>query len=123
MHPKVAAAPNRKRSGRTAFDQVLATGRVTDSFRALDRRPAAGRTGGVARCLTTFVLGSIAQGALFVLVAAELERRGVGTNWLAAVAAVRLARIPAVLAVRRCVRRPVSDKDGVRSHRRHAVEP
>ena len=37
------------------------------------------------------VLGSIAQGAPFVLVAAELERRGVGTNWLAAVAAVRLA--------------------------------
>ena len=47
--------------------------------------------GGVARCLSTYLLGSIAQGAPFVLVAAELERRGVGTNWLAAVAAVRLA--------------------------------
>jgi dTMP kinase len=41
--------------------------------------------------LTTYVFGSIAQGAPFVLVAAALERRGVGPAWLAAVAAVRLA--------------------------------
>ena len=58
---------------------------------SIDDPTRVGSGGGVAACLTTFVLGSIAQGAPFVLVAAELERRGVGTSWLAAVAAVRLA--------------------------------
>ncbi len=37
------------------------------------------------------MLGGIAQGAPFVLVAAELERREIGSGWLAAVAAARLA--------------------------------
>lgn len=45
----------------------------------------------VAPWFATFVLGSIAQGAPFVVVAASLERREVGSGWLAAVAAVRLA--------------------------------
>jgi MFS family permease len=46
---------------------------------------------GLAPCLGTFVLGGIAQGAPFVLVAASLERQDAGSGWLAVVAAVRLA--------------------------------
>ena len=92
MHPYIAAASGRKRSGLAAFDPALATASIAnvdgDVARRSGRRNA---DGGVAACLTAFVLGSIAQGAPFVLVAAELERRGVGTSWLAAVAAVRLA--------------------------------
>lgn len=92
MHPYIAAAIGRERSAVPAFDRSLTTVGGTDSNRGVDRRLDAGRMGnGVAACLTAFVLGSIAQGAPFVLVAAELERRGVGTGWLAAVAAARLA--------------------------------
>jgi MFS family permease len=45
----------------------------------------------IAPCFVTFALGSIAQGAPFVIVAASLERQHVGSGWLAAVAAARLA--------------------------------
>lgn len=92
MHPYIVATIGRKRSGLATFEHTLTIAGVSDSNRRVDRRPDASRMdGGIARCLSTYLLGSIAQGAPFVLVAAELESRGVGTNWLAAVAAVRLA--------------------------------
>ena len=92
MHPYTAAAIGRERSAMRAFDRSATLVGFVNRETAVDRRPDASRRGsGVAGCLTTFVLGSIAQGAPFVLVAAELERRGVGTSWLAAVAAARLA--------------------------------
>ena len=91
MHPYIAAAIGRERSAVPAFDRSLTVVGSTNSIRGVDRRLHAGRMGGgAAACVTTFVLGSIAQGAPFVLVVAELERRGVGTSWLAAVAAARL---------------------------------
>lgn len=92
MYPYIAAATGRKRSVQSALDPALVVGNVTNSIRALDRGPGACRRGGgLASYLTTFVVGGIAQGAPFVLVAAALERRDVETGWLAAVAAVRLA--------------------------------
>jgi hypothetical protein len=92
MHPYIAVSTSRKRSGLAAFEPALSTARVANTIGAVGRRPRGSRSGdGVARCLWTFVLGSIAQGAPFVLVAAALERRDVGAGWLAAIAAVRLA--------------------------------
>ena len=92
MHPYIAAAMSRKRSGLAAFDHVLPTARLATSFRTVDRRPARTRSGGgVARCLTTFVLGSVAQGAPFVLVGCRPRTPRREPGWLAAVAAVRLA--------------------------------
>jgi MFS transporter, DHA3 family, macrolide efflux protein len=91
MHRNVAAATSRKRSGLAAFDRVLPDVRGA-GLRTVNRQPADSRPGGgVARCLTTFFLGSVANGAVFVLVAAALERRDVSPSWLAAIAAVRLA--------------------------------
>ncbi len=64
---------------------------LTNAIGVVDQQPGARRSSaGVAPCLGTFVLGSVAQGAPFVLVAAALERRGVEPGWFAVVAAVRL---------------------------------
>ena len=64
---------------------------MTNAIGVVDQQPGVRRSSaGVAPCLATFVLGSIAQGAPFVLVAAALERRGVESGWFAVVAAVRL---------------------------------
>ena len=92
MHPYIAAAIGRNRSATLAFDRGFVAAGLANVNGSVVRRPGPKRPDrGVAGCLTTFVLGSVAQGAPFVLVAAELERRDVGSGWLAAVAAVRLA--------------------------------
>lgn len=79
-----------------------ATDRATTD-RPITDRPATDRPGvvphagvnrwriGIAPCFAAYFLGSIAQGAPFVIVAAALERQHVGSGWLAAVAAARLA--------------------------------
>ncbi|HEX4981956.1 MAG TPA: hypothetical protein VFV63_09665 [Ilumatobacteraceae bacterium] len=92
MHPYIAAAIGPKRSGLAEFDGGFVAAARANVDGAVDGRSGPQRADrGVAGCLATFVLGSVAQGAPFVLVAAELERRDVGSGWLAAVAAVRMA--------------------------------
>jgi hypothetical protein len=87
MHPYIAAAIGRERSAMPAFVRSTALLVFANRETAVHRRPDARRWAARREVLDDVRPRSIAQGAPFVLVAAELERRGVGTGWLAAVAA------------------------------------